>query len=218
MKINDIFISGAVESSLVRSVADREIGSDFELYKYCRDYFNSVCDRVVGTGSTSERNFYSEDFFQEAFIQIWTEIENGRIFVEGRKIFRKDKLGTPFCMRCSIRTFLLSIIRNMNAQSRRKISVEIPENIISYDQFRTMESCIDEHLRLQVVDDCVLNLPPRCKSVLTMFYYEGKSLDEILVIRGENTSKDGLKTGKYKCMQKLKSDILTKWNKILKTS
>ena len=39
-----------------------------------------------------------------------------------------------------------------------------------------------------------------------MFYYEGKSLDEILMLRSDrSSSKNGLKTAKNKCMNTLRS-------------
>ena len=51
-------------------------------------------------------------------------------------------------------------------------------------------------------------MPPRCKEILTMFYYDNMSLDEIIEARGEkNISKNGLKVGKYKCMEALKDKI-----------
>lgn len=41
-----------------------------------------------------------------------------------------------------------------------------------------------------------------------MFYYDNMSLDEIIEARGEkNISKNGLKAGKYKCMEALKDKI-----------
>lgn len=66
----------------------------------------------------------------------------------------------------------------------------------------------DDILRERTVYSCVLELPPRCKEILTMFYYDGLSLDEIMEERGEkNISKNGLKTAKYKCMENLKAKV-----------
>ena len=79
-----------------------------------------------------------------------------------------------------------------------------------YFQYIIMASFYDavETLQEQIVNSCVLELPPRCKEILTMFYYKGMSLDEIIEARGEkNISKNGLKTGKYKCMETLKAKV-----------
>ena len=71
-----------------------------------------------------------------------------------------------------------------------------------------------ESLRERIVADCVFELPLRCKEILTMFYYDGMSLDEILRARGEkNISKNGLKTGKYKCMEYLKSKVREQYDR-----
>ena len=61
--------------------------------------------------------------------------------------------------------------------------------------------------RERVVADAVLAMSDRCRQILTLFYYEQRSLDEILEIRPENTSKVGLKTSKYKCMQRLREVV-----------
>ena len=75
------------------------------------------------------------------------------------------------------------------------------DELLSYDD-------ADKELKHQVVDDCVANLPARCKEILTLFYFKKKSLDEILQIRQENTSKDGLKSAKSKCMRQLEERII----------
>ena len=64
----------------------------------------------------------------------------------------------------------------------------------------------DEETRNRIVDDCIQRISPRCAEILTMFYYEEKTLDEILAARHEtNSSKNGLKTAKNKCMNTLRS-------------
>ena len=61
--------------------------------------------------------------------------------------------------------------------------------------------------RARIVGQCVRTMPRRCVEILTMFYYERKTLDEILEARMQNSSYDGLKTSKYKCVKKLKTRI-----------
>lgn len=59
----------------------------------------------------------------------------------------------------------------------------------------------------ELVQEAIMRLSATCRDILTMFYYEEMTLDDILAQRGENTSKDGLKTGKYKCMKRFETDI-----------
>lgn len=65
----------------------------------------------------------------------------------------------------------------------------------------------------EIVQIAIMNLSETCRDILTMFYYEELSLDEILIRRGENTSKDGLKTGKYKCMKRFESNVREMFSK-----
>ena len=59
----------------------------------------------------------------------------------------------------------------------------------------------------RIVSQCLLSLPKSCLEILTMFYYEKKSLEQILEERPENNSYDGLKSRKSKCMTNLKKRI-----------
>ena len=59
----------------------------------------------------------------------------------------------------------------------------------------------------RIVSQSLLSLPKSCLEILTMFYYEKKSLEQILEERPENTSYDGLKSRKSKCMTNLKKRI-----------
>lgn len=87
---------------------------------------------------------------------------------------------------------------------------ENTENIITSesDYFEQALSDGDQRGQMQeIVQIAIMNLSETCRDILTMFYYEELSLDEILLRRGENSSKDGLKTGKYKCMKRFEADV-----------
>ena len=65
-----------------------------------------------------------------------------------------------------------------------------------------------EEQKNRIVDECISELSPRCAEILTLFYYKGMSLDQIMEQRAEkNTSKNGLKTAKNKCMNTLRDRI-----------
>lgn len=84
------------------------------------------------------------------------------------------------------------------------------ENVVTgeSDYFEQALSISDQRgLMQEIVQVAIMRLSETCRDILTMFYYEEMSLDEILLRRGENTSKDGLKTGKYKCMKRFESDV-----------
>ena len=47
-------------------------------------------------------------------------------------------------------------------------------------------------------------MPKRCYDILTKYYYEEKDLDTILLEIDTITTKNALKTNKYKCMENLR--------------
>ena len=71
-----------------------------------------------------------------------------------------------------------------------------------------------EELKNRIVDQCIQQVSPNCIEILTMFYYKDMSLDEILEQRKDkNSSKNGLKTAKNKCMNTLRGLITTEFKK-----
>jgi hypothetical protein len=66
----------------------------------------------------------------------------------------------------------------------------------------------DRESRMQVIDDELAKMSQRCREILTLFYVKKMSLEQILMNRSENTSKDGLKTSKSKCLKQLKTNVV----------
>ena len=70
-----------------------------------------------------------------------------------------------------------------------------------------------DEMKSRIVDECIQLMSPACIDIITQFYYHGKSLDEIMVTRGgKNSSKDGLKTAKNKCMNTLRERVLKEYS------
>lgn len=155
------------------------------------------------------------DIFQQSFVKLWTEIETKKIFVkeEDGKLYRFDRYGNVRMLTCNLKTFLIDIAKNDYRSWLRNDHLTLEDDFESFAHMMEVKSTVlvdesAETLQEQIVNSCILELPPRCKEILTMFYYKGMSLDEIIVARGEkNISKNGLKTGKYKCMEYLKAKV-----------
>ncbi len=155
------------------------------------------------------------DIFQQSFVKLWTEIETKKIFVkeEDGKLYRFDRYGNVRMLTCNLKTFLIDIAKNDYRSWLRNDHLTLEDDFESFAHMMEVKSAVlvdesTETLQEQIVNSCILELPPRCKEILTMFYYKGMSLDEIIVARGEkNISKNGLKTGKYKCMEYLKAKV-----------
>ena len=156
-----------------------------------------------------------DDIFQQSFVKLWTEIETKKIFIneEDGKLYRFDRYGNVRMLTCNLKTFLIDIAKNDYRSWLRNDRLTLKDDFESVAHMMEVKYAVVvdesvETLQEQIVNSCVLELPPRCKEILTMFYYKGMSLDEIIEARGEkNISKNGLKTGKYKCMETLKAKV-----------
>lgn len=183
-------------------------------YNECKKYFWFAYKAVFS------REDIKEDIFQQSFVKLWMEIETRRIFLdENDEILRTDCRGKLRRLTCNLKTFLIDIAKNDYRDWLRNDRLELKDEFESFAHMVEIRSAImpndsSESLQEQIIANCVFELPPRCKEILTMFYYNNMTLDEIILARGEkNTSKNGLKTSKYKCMENLKGKVKEMYNK-----
>lgn len=179
-------------------------------HRYFSDSFNDV--------------FFDKDkkqeIFQTAFLKIWTEIENGKICVRDQQICRQQRNGECKPMTCSLNTFLMTFAKNEYREMVRSNRLDTYDEVFeseaaSYQMVTIFDEAEDiDVLKNRIVDDCIQRISPRCAEILTLFYYEGKSLDEILMIRSDkNSSKNGLKSAKNKCMNTLREGIISEYRR-----
>ena len=183
-------------------------------YHECKKYFMSSYKAVFS------REDMKEDIFQQSFVKLWTEIETRKIFLgEDNGIYRYDRYGKIRILVCNLKTFLIDIAKNEYRDWLRNDRLTLQDDFESFAHMVEVQLAVrpnesSDLLKEQIVANCVSELPPRCKDVLTMFYYKEMTLDEIILARGEkNVSKNGLKTGKYKCMETLKTKVKDMYEK-----
>lgn len=183
-------------------------------YHHAKSYFSIHFNEV----------FFDQDrkqeVFQDAFLKIWVEISNKKIDIRDGKVCRQQMSGEYRPMTCTLTTFLMTFAKNEYREMLRDTSKEIvyddftssalPEQAVI--EFDTEEE--EKEMKNRIVDDCIQQTSPRCIEILTLFYYENKSLDEIMELRGDkNTSKNGLKSAKNKCMTSLREKIAEEFRK-----
>ena len=78
-----------------------------------------------------------------------------------------------------------------------------------------MQNDNGREMMLDIISYCISRLPKRCRQILTMFYYEEKTLDDIMKELPSFESKDALKTAKYKCMENLRKTVKTIYQRCL---
>lgn len=182
-------------------------------YAECRRYVMEKFDEI----------FFDQDrkqeVLQESFIRLWTQIDDLRIKVQEDQIIRQQADGVYRPMTCSLLTFLMAIAKNEYREICRENREEYYAEFFEDEEHAVVQQ-IDwgeeeaEEQKDRIVAECITQMPSRCLEILTLFYYEGKSLDEILSIRQDkNSSKDGLKTAKNKCLNRLKELILAQFER-----
>ena len=197
------------DAEYIRLIQERNTLVTEEFFHSTRQYFKKVSNKDF------VRTDIVDDIFQQAFVKLWIEIETKRIFSDSDgNVFRYATNGDIKQLKCSLKTFLTEIARNEYRSWVRNDKFYLDHDIEnSVEIMIDAEPIVSEHednrTKLeQIVSSCILELPSRCKEILTMYYYKHMSLDEIIEVRKEkHTSKNGLKTSKYKCMQSLKEKI-----------
>lgn len=198
------------DAEYIRLIQDKNVLVTEEFFHSARHYFKKVSSKDF------VRTSIIDDVFQQAFVKLWIEIETKRIFTDSDgNIYRLATNGDTKKLNCSLKTFLTEIARNEYRSWVRNDKFYLDHDIENSSEIMIDAEppivCEHEDARTkleQIVSSCILELPSRCKEILTMYYYRHMSLDEIIEARKEkHTSKNGLKTGKYKCMQALKEKI-----------
>ena len=159
-----------------------------------------------------------EEIFQDSFLRLWMQIDNAQINVIDGVVNRMKKDGEYAPLTCLLSTFLMAIAKNEYRELIRNSKDLYVADYIESIEYSSLPASDEDNLheyKNQVIDDCIQQLSPRCLEILTLFYIEGRSLDEILLTRAEkNTSKVGLKTAKYKCMNSLREKIKGQFAKL----
>lgn len=198
-----VFSIFSKEAQFVRQIRARDMKAELAFYDYCYEY----CMSAQGGD-----DFFSQDRFQEAYLQIWTEIQDGRIFLAKGVIWRQPKAegAKTAPMTCSLRSFIVDICKKQAAKEKRG-AIVVPTNTIrditddDYESFAREE----EEDKLRIIHTSIEEMSAHCREILTLFYVKGLSLEQIMQERDAHVSKDGLKSSKSKCLQRLRDSVLS---------
>lgn len=205
-----------------KGYADKDVISGLQLcerkvedwfYTHTRSYFNEHFNEV----------FFDKDrkqeIFQSAFLKLWTEIQNKKISLVDDVVSRQQRTGEYQPMTCSLTTFLMTFAKNEYREVLRNVRednyAEIFDDAAGDEVPVTFDGEAEEQeMKCRIVDECIQSMSPSCIEVLTLFYYENKSLDEIMELRdNKNSSKNGLKTAKNKCLTALRTKVIKEYRR-----
>ncbi len=180
-------------------------------YERCRAAFRAAAPSLGGMS-----DFDCDDLFQDAFVTLWEKLESGRIFVDADGALARTSpdgiVAVP-----DLLAFFMRTVRNKYLERfrSRNINVELREETTpAGDVFAELYWDEDPEVEKdRIVTACLMALPASCLEILTLFYFKKLSLEQILRLRPENNSYDGLKTRKAKCMANLRKRIAEKMAK-----
>ncbi|MBQ9363480.1 MAG: sigma-70 family RNA polymerase sigma factor [Bacteroidaceae bacterium] len=194
------------DQDVVKELQRRNRRVEEWFYRKAKSYFMAKFNEV----------FFDQDrkqeIFQESFLRLWTDITDGTIGIEDDVVCRQRADGCFRPMTCSLTTFLMAIARNEYREVlRNSKEVLFPEFFEDANGAEVMETAWnskddEEVMKSRIVNRCIQRMSPSCIEILTLSVFEEKSLDEIMAIR-QNSSKDGLKSAKHKCMNTLRERI-----------
>lgn len=196
------------DESYIRGIQEGNEKVIDHFYTYCRDYFRRTYKKLF------QEEDLEADFFQESFVKLWKEIRRCSIFVQDSQVYKVNAAGEINLLKCSLRTYQLDIAKNDYNQYLRKKEINSSDMELLLNGKGDEEDITThaEDLKSKIVSECVMNLPASCYKIISLFYYEQKNYDEIMEISDNYTSKDALKTRKYKCMEQLQRRIEEKFN------
>lgn len=174
-------------------------------YDKCRSQFGKGTSNYGGL-----TDYDREDLFQDSFIILWEKMESHQVYILDGMVHVTSKKGDSIIP--DMLGYFMRIVKNKYLEMFHsgKYVIPINEVVTSSDDNFFEELYWDEDPDVEkdrIVSQCLLSLPKSCLEILTMFYYEKKSLEQILEERPENNSYDGLKSRKSKCMTNLKKRI-----------
>ena len=174
-------------------------------YDKCKDQFGK------GTSNYLYLSDYDkDDLFHDSFIILWEKMESRQIYAKDMEVYAVSKKGDNAGP--DLLGYFMRIVKNKYLEmiNSGKYTVPINERTSTSLEEVYEELYWDSDPEVEkdrIVSKCLLSLPKSCLEILTKFYYEDKSLEQILAERDENTSYDALKCRKSKCMNNLKNKI-----------
>lgn len=194
------------EARLVAGMYNKDRKIQSEMYTYCSKYFWAKYRGVFFAGKES-----AEEIFQNTFVVMWENIERRKIYVSNGRVMGKN--NEP--LSGSILTYFMSIARikylewarehPYYADPETEMGRKVREEGFDANQHIDMLYDSEDNKMLEIISDVISHMSEQCSKILSKFYYEEKDLDTILMEIPTITSKNALKTKKYKCMESLRN-------------
>jgi RNA polymerase sigma factor (sigma-70 family) len=173
------------DSELIMAIGDKTRLNEAILFIY-RQYSDIVSSFIINYGASEQD---ADDVFQETVIAFINIVQQGK-----------------FRMEASIKTFLVSVARNIwRNEQKKRVRTDFREQRFESGRAQSEDEInewINESEKKRQLRDLVFKLGEPCRKLLMLFYYENLSMREILDhLPYEN--EQVVRNKKYKCLQQL---------------
>lgn len=131
----------------------------------------------------------AEDMLQEAIIVLWQKVNSGTFQLSAR-----------------LSTFILAVAKNKwmaQMRKRKRLSGEAVSENTSGGNLSSLEVALNKE-QVEMVHRALEQIPPVCKKILLLFYFEERSLNDIArILKFANA--DVVKSKKYQCKKSLET-------------
>lgn len=151
---------------------------------------------ILGNSGSKEQ---AKDIYQEAFITVWENVQDNKFVPQNQTALN----GYIYTVAKNKWLDFLKSSRFKKTSSIDTIEYKIEEQDETND--RTEE--VEKNKKITKVITSFNQIGDACKQLLTIFYYENKSLREIA--NELNITEASARNKKYRCLEKLRSSALT---------
>jgi RNA polymerase sigma factor (sigma-70 family) len=167
-----------------KEIFERIQGGDEKALEFLYKKYYRMMTKLVITNSGTEDE--ARDIYQDALVVFWQKATSGNLVLTSK-----------------ISTYIYSICQNLwrkELDRKKRLSNEEKDVAVTPDT--------DSAEREKIIAQCIEQLGDTCKKVLTYYYFEEMSMQDIADKLGfANT--DTAKTKKYKCKKKLDELVKT---------
>ena len=157
-------------------------------YLYVK-YFKMMSNMIIKNSGTE---YEARDIYQDALIVFWQKVIQDKLLLTSK-----------------ISTYLYSICQNLwrkELEKKKRLSYE------EKDGLQNDEQAYDQNEKNSLIAQCIDKLGDSCKKVLTYYYFDGLSMQDIADQLGFS-SPDTAKTKKYKCKKELDKIVKSMYTK-----
>ena len=162
------------DDKIIKAIKEGDESALDVLYK---KHFRMMAKLIIRNNGTEEA---AKDIFQDALIIFWQKISSNELVLTSK-----------------ISTYLYSVCQNLWRKELVRKGRETNEEVDAPE-----EVDYEREERVRAIRDCVNQMGDTCKKVLSLYYFDGLSMNDIadkLGFANSNTAK----TKKYKCKQEL---------------